>query len=104
MFATKKGCTVLKKLSCMGLVIKNAMCCRFAALAVIWDPNWENRDMHLCDAFVKFCKYQPMITVIVSVDLPRGNYHLLNIQYMSPLFEPALRLSILEEMSRGRSY
>ena len=44
-----------------------------------------------------------MITVIVSFDLPRGDYHLLDVQYMSPLFEPALRLSILEEMARGRS-
>jgi hypothetical protein len=44
-----------------------------------------------------------MVTVIVFIDLPRGDYHLLDIQYMSSLFESALRLSILEEMTRGRS-
>ena len=103
MLATKKGSTVLQELSCVGLVINNTMCCCFAALAVIWDPNWENRDMHLCDAFVKCCKYQPMITVIVPFDPPRRDYHLLDVQNMSPLFEPALRLGILEEMARGRS-
>ena len=86
----------------MRLVIKDSMCCCFATLAIIWDPNWEHRDMHLCYASVKCCKYQPMVTMIISVDLPCGNYHLLDIQYMSSLFESALRLSILEEMTRRR--
>lgn len=87
----------------MRLVIKNSMGCCFTTLAVIWYPNWENRDMHLCNASVKCCKYQSMVSVIVSVDLPRGYYHLLDIQYMSSLFEYALRISIFEEMARGRS-
>ena len=41
-----------------------------------------------------------MVSVIVSVDLPRGYYHLLDIQYVSSLFDPTLRLSILEKMAR----
>ena len=75
----------------------------FAGLAVIWDPNREHRNMHLSYGFVKCCEYQPMVSVNVSAYLSRGHYHLLDIQNLGPLFQPALRLSVLEEMARGRS-